>query len=327
MHRRPCRLLLSFLSPGSTSATGGCSRASTSPPPAPPIPPPGSSSTPRSIFRSRAGFPSLPEAGSGASPALSSIAQPGASTDFSSSATYVTALTGSSANNIVQSFEATGGYELRLKTAFASQGRSPLSFSAIADGGMITPLSYTQASPTLYVASPALQAYYTGLAVSTPSSINMQNGAAIAAACPAATPAGRGPGLLPRPVPYLAQPLLPQLRRRPPLQALLLQRRQQRVHLSCHLRLHHRSERLRHRGRTPSLRRALRRLYAVTPAPSKRSQASPSTPTATWNSAAAASPPTSSFWPRLRPSPPLAQRRRHPRRSAGPRPVPLRHRL
>jgi hypothetical protein len=60
-------------------------------------------------------------------------------------------------------------------------------FSFIGGGGLITPLSDAEATPTVYIASTALQSYYTSLAASSPSSVNTQNGAAITAACTGVT--------------------------------------------------------------------------------------------------------------------------------------------
>jgi hypothetical protein len=135
---------------------------------------------------------------------ISSIAQPGAIGGVSAPSTYVTALTAASPNAIVQSFEATGGYEYRLATFDNASGLRPILFSLIAGAGVITPLSDTQATPNVYIASPAIQSYYLTQATSSPSTVNTENATAIAAAgCPAPS----SPGALPAatPVCYIAQ--------------------------------------------------------------------------------------------------------------------------
>jgi hypothetical protein len=131
---------------------------------------------------------------------ISSIAQPGAVSGVSNLPTYVQGLASSTPNNIVQSFETTFGYELKLFHALGSGwGRRPILISSIVDGGIITPISTSQTNPTVYVASPAIQAYYLNLAQSDPSTVNTENGAAISANCPTGTPPPASP------VCYIAQ--------------------------------------------------------------------------------------------------------------------------
>jgi hypothetical protein len=121
---------------------------------------------------------------------LSSIAQPGAVSGISNLTTYVSALTAASPNQIVQSFEATGGYEYRIHTFDDNWHRRPILLSFIAEGGIITPLSNSQnGTPTIYIATSALQSYYASLAAGpNPTSTNTENAANISAACAAVPP-------------------------------------------------------------------------------------------------------------------------------------------
>ena len=161
---------------------------------------------PRSIFRYREAHPPSLTTNNWlwGYARVSSIAQPGAIGGVSAPSTYVTALTAASPNAIVQSFETAGGYEYRLATFDNATGIRPILFSLIAGAGVITPLSDTQATPPVYIASPTIQSYYLTQATSDPSSVNTENAAAIAAAgCPAPS----SPSTLPAatPVCYIAQ--------------------------------------------------------------------------------------------------------------------------
>lgn len=134
---------------------------------------------------------------------LSSIAQPGVVSGIANPTSYVSALTGATPNSIIQSFEAAGGYESRVATFDNTTGLRPILFSLIAGAGVITPLSNSQATPTVYIASPALQNYYQMQATSDPSSVNIQNAAAITAACSAPPTSGTLPPATP--ICYIAQ--------------------------------------------------------------------------------------------------------------------------
>jgi len=62
--------------------------------------------------------------------------------------------------------------------------------SFIADAGLITPVSDAQTgTPTIYIATSALESYYTGLAQTNPSGVNTTNAANITAACITGSPA------------------------------------------------------------------------------------------------------------------------------------------
>jgi hypothetical protein len=129
---------------------------------------------------------------------LSSIAQPGSVGGISSPTTYVQALTSASPNQIVQSLEGLGGYEFRVHTfptfrgpgpaTISTWNSTPMMISIIADGGIITPVSSSQATPNIYIATSSLETYYTKLASTSPTPVNTTNAGNITKVCSITTP-------------------------------------------------------------------------------------------------------------------------------------------
>lgn len=111
---------------------------------------------------------------------IASIAQPSSISGISNIATYIKPLTDSTPSQLVQSAEANFDLGARLfstKSATANTEVDQLLF--IANGGVITPLSPTQANPTVYVVNQALYNYYNSGAQNVPATST----AAINAAC------------------------------------------------------------------------------------------------------------------------------------------------
>jgi hypothetical protein len=128
---------------------------------------------------------------------VSSIAQAsGAISSASNVSTYIQPLTSSAPSSIVQSFEVTGGYELRFReTDTHGWARRPIVISGILGGGFITPISTVQqGTPPIYIATTALQKYYATIATQNPgNTTDTTNASNISAACPAATPPATTP--------------------------------------------------------------------------------------------------------------------------------------
>ncbi len=120
---------------------------------------------------------------------ISSIQQPGAISGLSNPTSYVSALTAAPPNNIVQSFEATIGFEVKLQNKNFALNGNQITVSWISDAGLITPVSVAQNGiPTVYNVTSGLYNYYTGLAQENPGNVIYQeNSASIQTACPAAT--------------------------------------------------------------------------------------------------------------------------------------------
>ena len=119
---------------------------------------------------------------------LSSIASPGPISGAATPTAYLSGLTSAAPNAIVQSFESNAGFKTRIAKWDAYMGKRPILFSFIASGGVITPLSNSQLGTTsnplpIYTVTPALQTFYDNLATSDPSTVNLENGAAIDTAC------------------------------------------------------------------------------------------------------------------------------------------------
>lgn len=107
---------------------------------------------------------------------LASIAQPGAVSGLSDVATYIKPLTAASPNQLVQSAEGNIGLEAPFNhPLIASQF---VVISGIIDAGIITPLSLSQANPTVYIVDQAIYNYYTTTPVP-----NAAANTAITAAC------------------------------------------------------------------------------------------------------------------------------------------------
>ena len=113
---------------------------------------------------------------------LASIASPGAVNGVSDVATYVKPLTDSTPAALVQSAEGNVALEwhfIRQGPAHSLKGEEqPSLFSAVLNAGVITPLSQSQANPTIYIVSQQLYNSYT--AASTSDTVAMT---AIQAAC------------------------------------------------------------------------------------------------------------------------------------------------
>jgi hypothetical protein len=108
---------------------------------------------------------------------LASIAQPGAVSGLANMATYITPLTAATPNKLVQSAEA--NFALEHPFVFPkSLGDEFVVVSGVLDGGVITPLSVSQANPTIYVVNQAIYSYYT-----TPPVPNQTANTAITTAC------------------------------------------------------------------------------------------------------------------------------------------------
>jgi hypothetical protein len=119
---------------------------------------------------------------------IASIQEPGAVSGISNPVNYVSALTAQAPNNIVQSFEASAGYELRLLNPITID-KNKLISSVIFNAGLVTPVSISQnGTPTVYTVTPALYTYYANLAANHAGNIVYQENATnLAAACPGAT--------------------------------------------------------------------------------------------------------------------------------------------
>jgi len=93
---------------------------------------------------------------------LASIAQPGAISGLSNAATYVQSLTDSTPSQLVQSAEIAFATEASIfKFADKTPKQQVTTLHVIAEGGALTPLSPSQASPTIYTVTQSLYSYYT----------------------------------------------------------------------------------------------------------------------------------------------------------------------
>jgi hypothetical protein len=117
---------------------------------------------------------------------LASIAQPGAISGAADVATYISPLTASTPSTLVQSAEAQFTFEGKIPSSASS---SPSSIHLIAGGGIITPLSPSQANPTPYQVDQALYNYYnnasaTGIAAVAYQAITTACGSTFSATTP-----------------------------------------------------------------------------------------------------------------------------------------------
>ena len=94
---------------------------------------------------------------------ISSIAQAGSLSNFTSVSSYVSPVL-SNPSQMVQSAEVNGGFELNpWRWPYRAGGlgtRKPWTVQLLLQGGFITPLSPTQVQPSFYVATTQVQNYY-----------------------------------------------------------------------------------------------------------------------------------------------------------------------
>jgi hypothetical protein len=113
---------------------------------------------------------------------LASIAQPGAISGLSSIGTYIKPLTDSTPNKLVQSIEGNFGVEYAIspkRNLGLNNSYSTVAF--LIDGGIISPLSVTQANPVVYGVTQEIYNYYTGTA--STNALGSQAAASIISAC------------------------------------------------------------------------------------------------------------------------------------------------